>query len=156
MKLDESTFSGRIAIDDFAKQALRLRLKGDTFNADRYLQAKSEQAKGASAARQAEVQQQEASAVSGPSTTPLPNAPTQVAWSSDKLLPVDRLRQLDLQADVSFGTLTLDKLPITDAQLKANGQGGLLTLETLRGACTTAASRPTEHSTCARPCHRSA
>lgn len=133
VKLDESTFSGRIAIDDFAKQALRLRLKGDTFNADRYLQAKSEQAKGASAARQAEVQQQEASAVSSPSTTPLPNAPTQVAWSSDKLLPVDRLRQLDLQADVSFGTLTLDKLPITDAQLKANGQGGLLTLETLRG-----------------------
>lgn len=133
VKLDDSTFSGRIAVDDFAKQALRLRLKGDAFNADRYLQAKSEQAKGASAARHAEVQQQEASAVSGPSTTPLPNSPTQVAWSSDKLLPVDRLRQLDLQADVSFDALTLDKLPITDAQLKANGQGGLLTLETLRG-----------------------
>ena len=133
VKLDDSTFSGRVAVDDFTKQALRLRLKGDKFDADRYLQAKSEQAKGASAARQAEVQQQETSAMSGPSTTPLPNAPTQVAWSSDKLLPVDRLRQLDLQADLSFGALTLDKLPITDAQLKANGQGGLLTLEALRG-----------------------
>lgn len=133
VKLDDSTFSGRMAIEDLTKQALRLRLKGDKLDADRYLQAKSEQAKGASAARQTEVKQQEASAVSGPSTTPLPSAPTQVAWSSDKLLPVERLRQLDLQADLSFATLVLDKLPITDAQLKVNGQGGLLTLETLRG-----------------------
>jgi AsmA protein len=133
VKLDDSTFSGRVALEDFAKQALRLQLKGDTFDADRYLPAKSEEAKGASAARQAEVKQQEASAVAGAGTTPLPNAPTQVAWSDDKLLPVDRLRTLDLQADLAFGSLTLDKLPIENAQLKAIGQGGLLTLQTLRG-----------------------
>ncbi|ADR58017.1 cell envelope biogenesis protein AsmA [Pseudomonas putida JB] len=134
VKLDDSTFSGRVAVEDFAKQALRLQLKGDTFDADRYLPAKSEEAKGATAARQAEVKQQEASAVAGAGTTPLPNAPTQVAWSDDKLLPVDRLRALDLQADLAFGSLTLDKLPIEGAQLKAVGQGGLLTLQTLRGA----------------------
>ena len=133
VKLDDSTFSGRVAVEDFAKQALRLQLKGDTFDADRYLPAKSEEAKGATAARQAEVKQQEASAVAGAGTTPLPNAPTQVAWSDDKLLPVDRLRALDLQADLAFGSLTVDKLPIEDAQLKAIGQGGLLTLQTLRG-----------------------
>jgi AsmA protein len=134
VKLDDSSFSGRVAVEDFAKQALRIRLKGDTFNADRYLPAKSEQAKGASAARQAEVKQQEATAVAGAGSTPLPNAPTQVAWSTDKLLPVDRLRALDLQADLGFGALTLDKLPISDAQLNASGQGGLLTLQTLRGS----------------------
>ncbi|MFT0865279.1 AsmA family protein [Pseudomonas sp. CAM1A] len=134
VKLDDSTFTGRVAVDDFAKQALRMRLKGDTFDADRYLPAKSEEAKGATAARQAEVKQQEASAVAGAGSTPLPDAPTQVAWSSDKLLPVDRLRALDLQADLSFGALTLDKLPISDAQLTASGQGGLVTLQTLRGA----------------------
>ncbi|WP_336332284.1 AsmA family protein [Pseudomonas putida] len=133
VKLDDSTFSGRVAVEDFAKQALRLQLKGDTFDADRYLPAKSEEAKGATAARQAEVKQQEASAVASASTTPLPNAPTQVAWSDDKLLPVDRLRALDLQADLAFGSLTLDKLPIEAAQLKAVGQAGLLTLQTLRG-----------------------
>ena len=133
VKIDDSTFSGRIAIEDFARQALRIQLKGDTFDADRYLLAKSEQAKGATAARQAEVKQQEASAVAEPSSTPLPTAPTQVAWSSDKLLPVDRLRQLDLQADVSFGALTLTKLPITIASLKAQGKDGMITLETLRG-----------------------
>lgn len=133
VKLDESGFSGRVAIEDFAKQALRLQLKGDTFDADRYLPAKSEEAKGATAARQAEVKQQEASAVAGAGTSPLPNAPTQVAWSNDKLLPVDRLRALDLQADIAFGSLTLDKLPISDAQLAVTGQGGLVTLQALRG-----------------------
>ncbi len=131
VKLDDSSFSGRIAIEDFAKQALRVQLKGDSFNADRYLPAKSEEAKGATAARQAEVDQQQASA--GAASTPLPNAPTQVAWSNDKLLPVDRLRALDLQADLAFGALTLDQLPITDAQLQVTGQGGLVTLQTLRG-----------------------
>ncbi|PYC46182.1 AsmA family protein [Pseudomonas soli] len=134
VKLDDSTFTGRVAVEDFAKQALRVRLKGDKFDADRYLPAKSEEAKGATAARQAEVKQQEATAVAGAGSTPLPDAPTQVAWSSDKLLPVDRLRALDLQADLSFGALTLDKLPISDAQLTASGQGGLVTLQTLRGA----------------------
>ncbi|UPF04366.1 AsmA family protein [Pseudomonas mosselii] len=133
VKLDDSTFTGRVAVDDFAKQALRVRLKADTFNADRYLPAKSEEAKGATVARQAEVKQQEATAVAGAGTTPLPDAPTQVAWSNDKLLPVDRLRALDLQADLSFGALTLDKLPISDAQLTASGQAGLVTLQTLRG-----------------------
>ncbi|MDH1628978.1 AsmA family protein [Pseudomonas mosselii] len=133
VKLDDSMFTGRVAVDDFAKQALRVRLKADTFNADRYLPAKSEEAKGATAARQAEVKQQEATAVAGAGTTPLPDAPTQVAWSNDKLLPVDRLRALDLQADLSFGALTLDKLPISDAQLTATGQAGLVTLQTLRG-----------------------
>ena len=133
VKLDDSTFTGRVAVEDFAKQALRLQLKGDKFDADRYLLAKSEEAKGATAARQSEVQQQEASAVASPGNSPLPNAPTQVAWSNDKLLPVDRLRVLDLQADLSFGSLTLDKLPISDAQLQATAQGGLVTLQSLRG-----------------------
>ncbi|MFD3206320.1 AsmA family protein [Pseudomonas sp. LS_2] len=133
MKLDDSTFTGRVAIDDFAKQALSLQLKADTFNADRYLPAKSDEARGTAAARQAEVKQQEASATAGAGTSPLPAPPTQLAWSTDKLLPVDRLRVLDLQADLSFGALTLNKLPISNAQLKANGQGGLVTLETLRG-----------------------
>uniref|UniRef100_A0A1I7YPV7 AsmA domain-containing protein n=1 Tax=Steinernema glaseri TaxID=37863 RepID=A0A1I7YPV7_9BILA len=54
VKLDDSTFTGRLAVDDFAKQALRVQLKADTFNADRYLPAKSEAATGAKAARQAE------------------------------------------------------------------------------------------------------
>lgn len=133
LKVDDSSFSGRIAVEDFAKQSLRAQLKADTFNVDRYLPPKSAETNSAKAAREAEVSNTEASAMAGAGTTPLPNAPTQGAWSNDRLFPVERLSKLDLDADLTFGQLILDKLPIQDAALKASGQGGLLTLENLRG-----------------------
>ncbi|ALQ00918.1 AsmA family protein [Pseudomonas brassicacearum] len=133
MKVDDSNFSGRIAVEDFAKQSLRAQLKADTFNVDRYLAPKSAEADSSKAAREAEVSNTEASAMVGAGSTPLPSAPTQGAWSNDRLFPVERLSKLDLDADLTFGQLTLDKLPIQNAALKATGRGGLLTLENLRG-----------------------
>ncbi|WP_300629188.1 AsmA family protein [Pseudomonas sp.] len=133
LKLDGSTFTGRVAVDDFAKQSMRVQLKGDTFNADNYLPAKSETAKGTAAARQAEVQSSEAGAMAAGGTTPLPEAPTKAAWSSDKLLPLTRLRSLDINADLAFGQLTLSQLPIQNAVLKASGIDGQLTLDALSG-----------------------
>ena len=133
LKLDASTFTGRVAVDDFAKQSLRVQLKGDTFNADNYLPAKSEAAKGATAARQAEVQSSEAGAMAAGGNTPLPEAPTKGAWSNDKLLPLTRLRSLDVNADLAFGELTLSQLPIQNAVLKASGIDGQLKLDTLSG-----------------------
>ncbi|MEN2397736.1 AsmA family protein [Pseudomonas halotolerans] len=133
LKIDDSTFSGRLAVEDIAKQSLRAQLKADTFNVDRYLPPKSAEADSSKAAREAEVSNTEASAMAGAGSTPLPSAPTQGAWSNDRLFPVERLGKLDLNADLTFGQLTLDKLPIQNAALKATGQGGLLTLENLRG-----------------------
>ncbi|PRW69441.1 AsmA family protein [Pseudomonas fluorescens] len=133
LKLDESTFSGRVAVENFAKQSLRVQLKADTFNADNYLPAKSEAAKGATAARQAEVQSSEAGAMAAGGNTPLPDAPTKGAWSTDKLLPLTRLRSLDIDADLAFGQLTLSQLPIQNAVLKASGIDGQLKLDTLSG-----------------------
>ena len=67
-------------------------------------------------------------------TTPLPDKPTQQAWSEEPVLPLETLRKLDLEADLAFGQLTFDKLPLGDARLKARGKGGLVELEQLRGA----------------------
>ncbi|WP_454564097.1 AsmA family protein [Pseudomonas sp. AIG] len=133
LKLDDSSFSGRIAVEDFAKQSLRAVLKADTFNADRYLPPKSEKATSATQTRQAEVASTEADAMAGAGSTPLPDKPSKTAWSTERLLPVERLAKLDVDADLSFGLLTLDKLPIQNAALKATGQGGLLTLTNLSG-----------------------
>ena len=133
LKVDDSTFSGRIAVEDFAKQSLRAVLKADTFNVDRYLPPKSAEANSATQVRQAEVASTEADAMAGAGSTPLPHAPTKDAWSSERLLPVERLSKLDVDADLTFGQLTLQKLPIHNAALKATGQGGLLTLANLRG-----------------------
>ncbi|WP_085581850.1 MULTISPECIES: AsmA family protein [unclassified Pseudomonas] len=133
LKLDDSSFSGRIAVEDFAKQSLRAILKADTFNVDRYLPPKSAQASSAAQVRQAEVASTEADAMAGAGSTPLPEKPSKSAWSAERLFPVERLGKLDVDADLTFGQLTLDKLPIQNAALKATGQGGLLTLENLRG-----------------------
>lgn len=133
LKLDDSTFSGRIAVEDFAKQSLRLNLKADTFNVDRYLPPKSAEADSAKQVRQAEVANTENEAMAGAGSSPLPPSPTKGPWSTERLLPVERLSKLDVNADLTFGQLTLDKLPIQNAALKATGLGGLLTLENLRG-----------------------
>ncbi|MBD9566651.1 AsmA family protein [Pseudomonas sp. PDM09] len=133
LKLDDSTFSGRIAVEDFAKQSLRLNLKADTFNVDRYLPPKSAEANSAKQVRQAEVANTENEAMAGAGSSPLPPSPTKGPWSTERLLPVERLSKLDVNADLTFGQLTLDKLPIQNAALKATGLGGLLTLENLRG-----------------------
>jgi AsmA protein len=133
IKLDGSTLTGRLAVDDIARQALRIRLKGDTLNLDRYLPADSQQAQGTTAARQAEVQSTEAAAMASGGNSPLPDAPGRQAWSDDRLFPVERLRAMDLQADLSLGRLTVQKLPIDNARLSASGSGGLLTLQGLSG-----------------------
>jgi AsmA protein len=133
LKVDDSTFSGRLAVEDFAKQSLRANLKADTFNVDRYLAPKSAEANSTKQVRQAEVASTEADAMASAGSSPLPPAPTKEAWSSERLLPVERLSKLDVDAELSFGQLTLEKLPIHNAVLKASGQGGLLTLTSLRG-----------------------
>ena len=133
LKVDDSSFSGRIAVEDFAKQSLRVILKADTFNVDRYLAPKSAEANSATQVRQAEVASTEAEAMASAGSTPLPDKPTKGAWSSERLLPVERLSKLDVDADLTFGQLIIDKLPIQNATLKATGRDGLLTLENLRG-----------------------
>ncbi len=133
VKLDGSSFVGSLAVTDYAKQALDVQLKADTFNADRYMKPKSAESSSAGAARDAEVKTTEATAIGGSGDTPLPSAPTQSAWSTDSLLPVEHLRKLALHADLSFGQLTLNQWPIDNASLKAQGQDGLITLENLSG-----------------------
>ena len=49
------------------------------------------------------------------------------------MLPIDKLRSLDLQLDLGLGQLVIDKLPIDNAILKAQGKGGQLALQDLRG-----------------------
>lgn len=131
LKLDDSTFTGTLGLSDFARQALRVELKGDRLDLDRYLPPVAKET-AQDTARQGEVKASEAAAL-GNGTTPLPDKPTQHAWSSEKLLPIERLRSLDGNLDLSVGSLTLRKLPLEHFVLKARGKGGLLDLQTLRG-----------------------
>jgi len=132
LKLDDSQFTGSIAIADFDRQALRVQLKGDRLDLDRYLPPKGAEQKAAGAARQEEVKGTLASSTQN-SDTPLPKAPSRQAWSDEPVLPVDDLRKLDLQATLDLGRLTLDQLPIDNAHLQASAKSGLLSLKSLSG-----------------------
>jgi len=131
LQVDDSHFTGRLGISDFKRQALLVELKGDRLDLDRYLPATPAE-QGASQARKSEVEQTEASAI-GSGTTPLPDKPTQQAWSAEQVLPVDRLRSLDASVTLLLDSLRLERLPFEGVSLKARGKGGLLTLEHLRG-----------------------
>ncbi|MCG4452412.1 AsmA family protein [Pseudomonas sp. MMS21-TM103] len=132
LKLDDSSFSGQIGIADFATQALRVQLKGDSLDLDRYLPKPAEDSQGAGAARQAEVKESVANAGQSGST-PLPKAPTQHAWSATTALPIERLRSLDLQLALSLDQLIYQKQAISAFTFKAKSKAGLLTLEEMRG-----------------------
>ncbi|MFI8480359.1 AsmA family protein [Pseudomonas sp. NPDC078700] len=127
LKLDDTTFTGELAVDDFAKQALRVKLKGDTLDLDRYLPPKSKEAN----ARDAEVKQSVAKVGAG--TSELPNAPTQQAWSTEQVLPIERLRKLDMQVALNLAQLTYDKQHFSNVDLQAKSTSGLLTLDNASG-----------------------
>lgn len=128
--LDQSKASGQLEIADFSRQALRLNLKLDQLNLDRYLPAK--QTDSASAARQQQVK--EALAKAGTAgTSELPAAPNQQAWSQKELLPIERFKSLDLKADIDAKQLTLRQLPLEAVRIKLQAQHGILQLSELRG-----------------------
>lgn len=131
LKLDGGRFTGQVAVSDFAKQALQVDLQGDRLDLDRYLPPPSKE-DAAGAARQSEVEATEA-AVIGSGTTPLPNKPTQQAWSDAAVLPIGALRSLDTRINLNIDSLTAMNLPLDSFALKARSSGGLLTLEELRG-----------------------
>lgn len=128
LRLDDSRFTGQIAVSDWQRQALRLQLQGDRLDLDRYLPPKAAEQPSQ---RQGEVR--EALARAGSSgTSELPGAPTQQAWSQSEMLPLARLRPLDLQASLSLGQLNYDGLPLRNLQLQLHAKQGRLTLKQLR------------------------
>lgn len=128
LKLDDTIITGRVAVEDLARMALRLQLKGDRLDVSRYLPPK--QTDSASAARQAEIQDAESAS---PGDTALPAAPTRNAWSDAPVLPIDTLRLLDAQATIGFDELLFDAHPFTQLNLNVQSRDGLLMLQGLRG-----------------------
>jgi len=130
-QLDDSTLKGRVAVTDIARRALRVQVSGDRLDLDRYLPAKAAAARQANGARQEEVAQVDAIATQG--NSPLPEAPTQHAWSQETLLPVERLRSLDAEVELGLQHLTLNRLPFEGASLEARAADGQLQLSALEG-----------------------
>ncbi|GGJ83629.1 AsmA family protein [Pseudomonas matsuisoli] len=126
--LDGSSLTGNVAVTDLQKQALRLQLKGDQLDADRYLPPSEDDA--ARKQRQATVAQ----STGGAGTTPLPDKPSEQAWSDAPVLPIDRLRTLNMQVALDLGKLTVKKIPMEGVSLRSSANDGDLQIQNLRGS----------------------
>lgn len=126
LQLDGSNLAGQLAIADFSRRSLRVQLKGDSLDLDRYLPPPAKEPDAASATRKAEVAGSGQAVGNG--TTPLPPKPTSHAWSDEPLLPLEALRKLDADIALNINHLVLRKLPLEGASLKLRAQDGQVEL----------------------------
>lgn len=101
LKLDDTTFKGNAAFN-LASGGIKLTLKGDSLNADRYMPPAKEQP--------AEAQQ----------------ASTGERYSKEKIIPVEPLKGLNIDAALGLGKLHVSKLDIQNIDLVVSAHNGLI------------------------------
>lgn len=113
LKLDDTNFTGNASYA-LSSGAIGLKLQGDTLNVDRYLPPPSEEdADAGSEAAPAASETAQTSPASGPAAEP-------------ELLPLDTLRSLGLDIDLSLGQLIASNLTITELKAIVTASNGLL------------------------------
>lgn len=107
--LDKTQMNGSIAITDIEKQALQVKLKIDQLNLDDYQVVVADDS-AAPAGKPAS---------KGKVVTPLP------------ILPVETIKELNLDATISLGKLVASGAELTDIALKAKANNGVINLSQL-------------------------
>ena len=129
LKIDQTALTGSAGIQDFKMTLLYAHLIGDTLDADRYLPAVE---KKAPTERQVEVKQQSAQAgIAGSSS--LPVAPAHSAWSTEQMLPIERLGKVNADLNLAFDKLTINALQVSQAKLNMLASKGIIHLNNLQG-----------------------
>ncbi len=101
INLDNSKITGSASVKNFSKPASNFNINIDSIDADRYLPPEStEQAKNKSA------------------------TPASVAIASAQLFPVDTLRKLNTNGQLSIGSLIINQLSMKGINLKLNANKG--------------------------------
>jgi len=112
--LDDSTLKGNLSVKDFAKPAIGFKLAVDAIDLDRYLPPPAE---GEEAGQPAK-----AAASKPAAKTPAKGAAT--AGAEPELLPVETLRQLNLDGVFAIGQLTVKKLQAKDLEVTVKARDG--------------------------------
>lgn len=129
LNIDQTTLSGTAGIKDFNTTLLYAHLVGDQLDADRYLPALE---KKAPTERQVEVKQKSQQAgIAG--TSSLPKAPSNSAWSTEQMLPIERLGKVNADLDLAFNELTINTLQISQAKLNMLASNGMIKMNNLQG-----------------------
>jgi len=99
LKLDDSTVKGDVKVANFAKPAIRFGLHLDQIDVDRYLPPQSDQ-------------------------PPVP--PTTAAAAGAQMIPVETLRALDVEGELTIDQLKASQLRSTDISMKLVAKGGVV------------------------------
>lgn len=121
LRLDESRLQGSVSVTDFAAPGVRFKLGLDALDLDRYLPPPSED----------EAATTEGAAGSREGTVATPGA---AAAGGAEQLPLETLRNLDLQGTVDIGRLQAIGLQSRDIHLSARAEGGRVRLHPLQAA----------------------
>ena len=122
LNLDESEMTGWLHVPDMVQPIVRYKLQLSPINADAYMAPPSAEAvDGAAAAA--------------------PAGDTAIEQETEIELPVELLRKLDLQGDLTMAAVPVNDIPLTDILMKTQAKAGVvridpLQLNTLEGSAT--------------------
>lgn len=120
IKLDNTNLTGRVAITDLAKQAIKVQIKGDSINVDNYLPPEAKPTT-------AQTTTQAPASKSGSTAT------NKAMWSSEPMFDPKSLRALDIDAAFTMQQLTIKKLPWQDFEAKITAKNGLINIQNVGG-----------------------
>ena len=135
LNLDDSELTGWLHIPDTAQPVVRYKLHLSPIDADAYLPPASEDAK---------VETGDAAAVADKPAAAGSNSGAAAADDTEIALPVELLRTLDLQGELTMASVTVSAIPVTDILMKTQARGGViridpLQLKSLEGSATASA-----------------
>jgi AsmA protein len=99
VRLDDSTLKGTLSVANFARPAIRFGLQLDQIDVDRYLP---------------------------PSSDAPPVPPTAAAAAGAQMIPVDTLRELDVEGELKIGQLKVSGLRSSDISMKLAAKSGVV------------------------------
>jgi len=111
LKLDDTTFNGQLSYA-LTNGAIKLALKGDDLNADRYLPPQQKKA--------AAKESSQSTAASGSS------GGKKERYSKEPVIPVEPLKALNLDADIGLQKLQINGIKVSNLQLVTSAHGGLV------------------------------
>ena len=121
LNLDDAEVTGWLHVPDLEKPMVRYKLHMTPLNADGYLAPASVEA-----SEQAEAV--ESAAVTGAAT----GSSAAAAPDPEIELPVELLRDLDLQGEITMASVTVNAIPITDILMTTQAKAGVIRIDPLQ------------------------
>lgn len=123
--LDDSKVAGSVAVTDLAKSALRFALAVDSINADRYLPPVKEPKEKAGKEKKKLTAEEKAARKAE-------REAKRAARATEPILPVEMLRTLDVEGQLTVGALTLMEQAMTGVEAGVRARDGIITIDPLR------------------------